>query len=118
MATERDTDVSEFMTDLDGGALASRLGRIISEVAGAVVDSNKKGSISLQLNISRIGNSYQVAVDHKLTYTRPTANGKCSEEHKTSTPMHVNTGGRLTLFPENQAQMFTKTGEPATNKQD
>lgn len=114
--SERDTDVSEFITDLDGGALATRLGRIISEVAGAVVDNDKKGSVNLQLNLSRIGTSYQVKVDHKLSYTRPTANGKFSEEHGTSTPMHVNTGGRLTLFPENQSQMFTKTGEPATTK--
>lgn len=111
--SHRDTDVSEFVTDLDGGALAARLGAIISEVAGSVVDHDKKGSITLSLSFARIGNSYQVAVEHKLSYSRPTAKGKASEEHTTSTPMHVNTGGRLTLFPENQSQMFTKTGDIA-----
>ena len=32
--------------------------------------------------------------------------------------MHVNPGGRMSVFPENQHQMFGKKGELNTNPQD
>jgi len=107
------TDVTEFFSDLDGGAFEQKLARALSDVAGSVIDHDKEGAINITLKLKRIGSSYQVAVRHKLTFTRPTSKGKVSEENTTETPMHVGTGGRLTLFPENQEQMFTKTGDIA-----
>lgn len=113
--THRDTDVSTFLEDLDGGVFIQKLARALSEVAGGVVDNNDKGSIDIKLNLKRIGQSYQVNIGHTLKYTVPTLRGKISEEDTTETPMHVNTGGRLSIFPENQNQLFTRTGEPETS---
>ena len=104
------TDVQELMADLDAGVFSEKLGKALSDVAAAVIDHNKSGQVTITLNLKRIGSSYQVAIGHKLAFTRPTARGKVSEENATETPMHVGEGGKLTLFPEGQGQMFTKTG--------
>lgn len=105
------TDVEKFFSELDGGVFEEKLSAIISEVAGSVVDTNKQGKIIIELDIKRIGNSYQVNVDSKLKFKRPTMNGDSSGTRKTATAMHVGTNGRLSLFPENQDQMFTKRGD-------
>ena len=110
----RDTDVVRFLEDLDGGVFLQKIARAISEVAGGVVDHDAKGNLDLKLNFQRIGNSYQVNIAHTLKYTVPTMRGKISEEDTTETPMHVNTGGKVSIFPENQNQLFTRKGEPKT----
>ncbi|MGH1371159.1 MAG: hypothetical protein ACRBBW_03930 [Cellvibrionaceae bacterium] len=108
------TNIQEFFDDLDGGVFGEKLAHILSDVAGAVIDHNKQGEVNIKLQLKRIGNSYQVGINHKLTYVKPTAKGKASEENTTETPMHVGKGGRLTLFPENQGSMFDKTGNVTT----
>lgn len=113
------TDIQTVIADLDGGVLAEKLAHAISKVAAGVIDHNKKGSISLELKLERIGSSYQVSIEHTLKYKAPTAKGSVSEENTTSTPMHVGKGGRVSLFPENQGQLFDKSGSPAaTNHQE
>lgn len=108
------TDVPQFISELDAGVFEEKLSRQLSDVAGAVVDHDKPGSITIKFDISRIGSSHQVKVEHKLTYSRPTGKGKITEENKTVTPMHVGVGGALTLFPPDQTQMFDKRGEVKT----
>lgn len=105
------TDIHAFIEDLDGGVFEEKLSRVLSEVAAGVIDHHAKGSVQLTFDMTRIGSSYQVAVKHKLSYTKPTSKGKASEEATTETPMHVGEGGRLSLFPEKQGQMFGKHGE-------
>lgn len=105
------TDVGEFFTDLDAGIFAQKLGAAISECSAAAIDKGRKAKISIELNISQIGSSHQVTVAHKLTYSRPTSKGSLKEDNATSTPMHVGTGGKVTLFPENQGQMFDREGK-------
>lgn len=105
------TNVSEMMADLDGGTFEERLGRVISEVAGAVIDNGRAGEVNIKLSLKRISTSYQVQIDHKLSYKRPTPKGTVSEDTISSTPMYVGTGGKLSFFPENQSQMFGKKGE-------
>ena len=111
------TNVETFIGELDGGVFADKLSRVLSEVAGACVDMDKPGKVSIELSFNRIGSSYQVQVSHKLAYERPTAKGKVSEVNKTSTPMHVGKGGSMSLFPENQSQMFTVKGDVANQHQ-
>lgn len=108
---ETATNTQEFLADLEAGVFEQKLGKILSDVAAAVVDNDRKGKVTVDFTLERIGNSYQVQVNHKLSYAKPTLHGKSSEESTTSTPMYVGTGGRLTLFPEGQEQLFTKTGE-------
>lgn len=105
------TNVTEMIADLDGGTFEERLGRVISEVAGAVVDNNRAGEVTIKLGMKRIGNSYQVQIDHKLAYKRPTPRGTVSEDAVSSTPMYVGKGGALSFFPEGQGQMFDKKGK-------
>src|SRR5690554_680737 len=103
--THRDTDVSTFLADLDGGVFIQKLARALSEVADGVVDNDDKGRIDIQLKQKRIGHSYQVNTSHTLKYTAPTLRRKIPEKDTTETPIHGNTGGRLSIFPENQHQM-------------
>lgn len=106
------TNATQFIEDLDAGVFAEKLSTVLSDVAAGVIDHAKPGKVQITLEFNRIGNSYQVAIAHKLTYTKPTARGKITEENSTETPMHVGSGGVVTFFPENQAQMFDKKGEP------
>lgn len=115
------TDVSQFISDLDAGIFEQKVSAILSEVATAVIDNSEyksgvTGKVAIELNMTRIGSSYQLQVDHTLKYTMPTQHGKKSEENKKSTPMHVGKGGRMTFFPEDQTQLFTRTGEPDTKE--
>ena len=106
------TDVHEFITDLDGGQLESRLAHVISDVAAAVSDHKGKGEINLKLTLKAIGNGSQVGVSHVLKFTRPTSLGSQSEDYTALTAMHIGKAGRLSYFPENQTQMFDRKGQP------
>ena len=106
------TDIAEFFSDLNAGVFEQQVAHALSEVAAAVIDNAMAGKVSLQFDIRQISNSTQVAVKHKLSYQRPTKNGKRSEESTHETPMYVGKEGKLSFFPENQNQLFTKTGEP------
>ena len=105
------TNVQNFISDLDAGVFEEKLSRILSDVAGAVIDNSGPGKVILQFDLKQIGDTYQVSVKHKLSFIRPTRYGKASEEDIKETPMHVGTRGALSLFPENQSQMFDKHGQ-------
>mgnify|MGYP003679461500 CR=1 FL=1 len=63
-------------------------------------------------------NSYRVGIKHQLNYKVPEANGSYSQENTTESVMHVNTGGLMTVFPENQHQLLSKNGEPNSQDQE
>lgn len=100
------TKVAEFLDDLDGGVFSEKLATALSDVGAGVTTHGKSGSVTVTLSFKQIGNSNQVQIDHTLKYTKPTAKGKVSEENSTATPMHVGKGGALSLWPENQDDMF------------
>lgn len=105
------TNVTAFFEDLYGGVFAEKLAAVLSEVATGVTTQDRKGGkVTIDLSFSKIGNGAQVNIAHKLSYSVPTMRGKKSEEDTTETPMYVGSGGALTLFPENQGQMFDKSG--------
>lgn len=105
------TNVAQALEDFDAGGFEQKIGRAISEVAGAVVDHHSAGKVQITLNIKQIGDSNQVMIEHLLAFSGPTPNGEFAEKNLTKTPMHVNTGGEVTLFPKNQHQLFDKKGE-------
>lgn len=113
--SNRGTDLPQFINDLDGGVFAEKISRALSDVAGGVIDHDGKGELNIKLKFERIGNSYRVGIKHALSYKVPEANGSYSQENTTESVMHVNTGGRMSMFPENQNQLFTRTGEAHTN---
>ncbi|MFV0411271.1 MAG: hypothetical protein ACK5LJ_16690 [Paracoccus sp. (in: a-proteobacteria)] len=100
------TNSKQFISDLGGGAFAAQLGAAISAVAQGVVATDKKGSVTIKLDISKIGDSSQVEVSHTLAFVEPTAKGKRSEDTTSKTPMHLNMGGDVTLFANHTGQLF------------
>lgn len=100
------TDITQLFADLDAGIFVDRLSAALGDTALGVVNTGKKGKVTITLDLERIGDSNQVKCSHQIKYARPTAKGKAMEEATTSTPLHVGVGGVLSLFPESQTGMF------------
>jgi hypothetical protein len=91
------TDVSEFVTDLDGGQFELLASMALSESAAATVDFGKMSEVTIKFKIETIPGTHQVRIQHDTKFTRPTSMGKRSEETSGSTVMHVGKYGCLTL---------------------
>lgn len=96
------TDVSAFITDLDGGQFDRMLSVALGQVAAGVVDNNKVGEVSVKFTIERIPGTHQVNVKHALKFTKPTLDGKAGEEATRKTVMHVGKNGVMSLVPQSQ----------------
>lgn len=108
------TDVSDFLAELDGGRFERMLSIAMSESAAAAVDHQKKATVTLSLSFEPIKGTHQVHVEHKLAFTRPTMEGKRSEEAVRGTPMFVGKYGALTISQPNQLAFLDKTGNLTT----
>ena len=106
------TDIAEFLEELNGGAFANQISHALSEVAEGVVAFSKAGKLVITLDFSQIGEASQVKIKHKLDYKVPTKRGTRSENTSLDTPMHVGTGGRVTLFAEKHDQLFSRDDAP------
>ena len=115
--TSKLTDVDEFMEDLYAGVFKAKLSRALSDVAAGVIDHGRAGKMVITLDIKQIGDSAQVAINHNLAYTKPTAKGKIAEDDTTQSVMHVGVNGSMSMFPENQEQLFDKKGNPVNEGQ-
>lgn len=113
-STSAATDVAEFVTDLDGGQFDRMLSIALSQVAAGTCDNDGKGEVTVKFSFTKVPGAAQVICAHALKFTRPTADGKASEEVTRKTALHVGKFGRLTLAPENQIALFTRDGAPAT----
>lgn len=102
----RQTDIKDLLESQDGGTLKEKIESILSDVAAAVVDNGKPGTVVLEMNMTRIKNSSQINLATKLKYKRPRPRGHIAENYETDTPMFVNQGGKVTLFAEDQTDMF------------
>lgn len=105
-ALPRRTDIHEFLGDLEAGVFAQRIAVALSEAALGVVTTGKPGKVVISFDMKQIADGSQVAIAHKLSFLKPTAKGKVSEENTGKTPFHVGPAGRITLFPENQGDLF------------
>ncbi len=112
-STSAATDVSEFITDLDGGMFDRMLSTALSTVAAAAVDHDKVGEVSVKFSFKKIPGTHQVHCEHTLKYASPTEDGKRGEEAKRSTPLHVGKFGALSLAPQNQMAFLDRKGQPA-----
>ena len=111
-STSAATDIDEFINDLDGGIFGHKLSVALSQVAASSVDNDKEGEVNIKLKFKKIPGTTQVHCEHTLKFTRPTMDGKVSEEEKRTTPLHVGKYGRLSIAPENQMSFVDrKTGE-------
>ena len=109
------TNVSTFFSDLDAGVFEEKLSRVLSDTAIAALEHKRQGEVAIKLTLKRIGDSQQVSITHKLTYKRPTSKGQVTEDNTTETPMHVGANGALSLFPEDQTDLFRNQKEESVN---
>lgn len=110
-------DVQEMLRDLDGGTLENQLATAIHEVAKSVVfhgEGNRKGKVTLELNIEAIKGASQVRINHKLTYKQLTKRGDKTETRSNDAPMHVTRTG-VSSTPDGQIDLIERlrNGESA-----
>lgn len=106
------TDSNEFLNSLNAGVFAQQLGRALSDVGAGVVDHGKKGKVTITLELSRIGESNQVKVNHKLDFTVPTKRGTKREDTTLDTPMYVTENGIELFQADPTKQMFSREDAP------
>lgn len=111
------THFAELICDLNAGVFAQTIERALSDTALGVVSTGRTGRVVITLDLKRIGESNQVAVQHKLNYLKPTARGKATEEYTTETPMHVGPRGALSLFPHEQIGINFGGADNATQRE-
>lgn len=109
--TAAQTDVGEFITDLDGGQFEHMLSVAVSRVAAAVVDHDKKGEVRIDLKFERIAGTHQVRVKHTVKFTQPTQRGKSIENADGATVLHVGKYGKVSIA---QQSLVGKQGELPT----
>jgi hypothetical protein len=101
-----------FIEECDTGAFARKVQACLAEVASGVSKTDKAGKLVLSFDIkptkasNHSGASVKVNVSSKLNYTKPTFNGKVSEENTTETPMHINKDHSISLLPTSHDDMF------------
>lgn len=98
--------------ELDAGIFDRKVSHAIAQTALAVVNAGektKKGRITIELEIERIGEGAQVNMTHTLTYVRPTLRGKTQETDKTQTLLYVSKGGKMTITPDTQLDLIPRT---------
>ncbi|EOI1568027.1 hypothetical protein ACMGRR_001740 [Pseudomonas aeruginosa] len=106
------TDVNDFFSSLNAGVFANQIGTALSDVGSGVVEFGKKGKVVITLELSQIGESNQVKINHKLDYKVPTKRGSRSEDTALDTSMYVTPNG-LELFQTNPTdQLFNRQQAP------
>ncbi len=103
------TQVDKFVAELDGGQLEEKLSKVLSLVAGSVMDHDGTGEVTLKMSFKKLS-PQQVMVSHDLKFSRPTMRGKQTENEENKTPMYVGEKGKLTFLPEHQHTMFDHKG--------
>lgn len=109
MSNDRNTNVPDFLGELDAGVFMNKIAAALNNTALGVLNNGNKGQVVLTFDIDRLSNSVEekrVNIKHKLKYVTPTPRGKTSEEDTTETPMWVGRGGKLTILQEDQGQLF------------
>lgn len=106
------TDTNEFFNSLNAGVFAQQVGRALSDVAAGVIDHGKKGKVVLTFELSQIGESNQVKINHKLDFAQPTKRGTKREDTALETPMYVGPNGIELFQNDPTAQLFNKQDTP------
>lgn len=102
---DKNMTLETLFAELDGGIFEAKLIAALKETALRVVSTGKKGKITIELGISRISESSQVTIASKLKTDTPKSKGRIIEEDETETPMHVNSKGNLSIYPNEQLDL-------------
>jgi len=95
-------DFTLTMQELDAGIFASKLSAAIKEAALGTITHSKQGKVTLTFTMKRIGESNQLMLAHKMSYSQPTARGSRGEESETSTALYVAGNGAVSVMPDTQ----------------
>lgn len=98
-------DPTNFLKELDAGVYVEKLSRALRDAALGVVqygDNGVKGKVTLDFTMTRIGESNQLEIAHKITQSIPTPRGKKGEENTTRTPVFVAGNGAMSIMPDTQ----------------
>lgn len=106
------SNIGEFIGELGAGVFEEKLARVLGETASAVMSNERDGEVILRFKMKPISSS-QAKVTHSIEFKAPTLNGVKTEKNTTDTVMYVGQKGKMSLFPEDQMQMFGKRGETA-----
>lgn len=106
------TDVSEFVTDLDGGMFERILSQALSEVAAAAVDHGRVGEVNIKFKIERVQGTQHVRLQHDVKFKKPTSMGSASEETSGATALFVGKYGALSLAQPSLLEKDRQTGLP------
>lgn len=112
------TSIAELLGEMNGGTVEQMANIAISDAALNVMEFDKNGEITLKIKLQRIGESQQVNAVATLSYKIPTKRGSRSEDCAVDTPLYVGKGGRLTVLPENQIDIFTKKTRVEQDQED
>lgn len=91
------TDVTEFISDLDGGQFERKLSIALSQAAAASMDTEKVSVVTMSFTMKKITGTHQITCDHSLEFTKPTESGDSREREKRTTVLHVGQYGRISL---------------------
>ncbi len=112
--TAKDADFIETLEDFDAGVFTSVLTKALADVGLSVVEHGAKGSLVITLDVSRIGESAQLQVKHRINSTKPTLRGDLKEKYATSSVMHINKNGSMTVMPDAQLDLFKDSPKQET----
>lgn len=99
MKPTKEQNVRTLLDDLDAGVFEQRVAAALAEVASAVVHHGRAGKVVIEFGMERITTTSQIEVTHKVRFEQPTSRGRMIEEAVGETPMHVGTGGVLSIVP-------------------
>lgn len=99
-------DVIDIMHDLDGGTFTDKAAKALAAVALMSLETQSKGSVTINFEMNPLKNSQQVQVKHTIKYTQPTPNGSRAETDSNTTLLYVGPKGIMTITPPDQADMF------------
>jgi len=104
------TNVSELVSDLDGGMFDRMLSIALSQTAAAVIDHEKIGKVSIEFKLEKIQGTSQVRLGHSLKFSKPTSTGRSIEETDGATVLHVGKFGALSLAQPSLLKQSEITG--------
>ncbi len=100
------TDITQLIPELNGGQVEQMLNIAISDAALNTLEFDKVSEVSLSIKMSRIGDGNQVGAVCVVKYKVPTKRGSRSEDYATETPLFVAPGGKLSITPDTQIDIF------------
>lgn len=112
------SDIGEFIGECGAGTFEEKVNAALKEAGYSAMKHTAPSEIILKLKITP-SNQSQAKVEHTIETLMPTLNGKKKETNKTNTIMYVGEKGKLSIFPENQSDMFTakRSASAATTKE-